>query len=357
MTVANPVLLEVHRGPGIESVHRGILHLVGQDRDLVSLGDPDQVCYPRSGLKPLQALPVLEEGLEEKWGLSDAEITLITASHGGEARHAEAVDQLLQRAGIPIEALDCGVHVPFDRNSRADLIRDGREPSVLHNNCSGKHTGMLLLAQALGHPLEGYTNPDHPVQQRIRRTIAEMSGLEASDLSVSIDGCNAPAFGLSVRAMARALQRFAAPDGLPPERRSACQRVFDAVQSAPDYLSTAKHIDQALVKTTRGRGFVKRGAEGVLGFAIRGEAGGLGGVLKVEDGSTRGYGYSSILLFRAMGFPLEGIEALVSRQTAGVVKNHQGREVGSLQPGAELQATLESLSGQCFPKANDARTG
>src|ERR1043165_878508 len=165
--IAEP-LVEVKRGSITESRHRGHIVAVEPDGNIVaSLGAPHNVTFLRSSAKPFQALPLLLTGAADHFGFTDREVALVCASHNGEPIHTELAASMLKKIGLGPEALKCGVHEPYSVQAAADLRARGEEPNVLHNNCSGKHTGMLAVALQLGAPIDSYENPSSPVQKAI----------------------------------------------------------------------------------------------------------------------------------------------------------------------------------------------
>ena len=186
----NPVLVEVTRGEMVESRHRGSVAVVDHEgRTVLSLGSIEAPIYPRSAIKPLQALALVETGAAEAFGLSDAEIALACASHDGEPRHVSTVEAWLARIGCSTGDLECGPQLPSHEASAATLIRTGREPGPEHNNCSGKHSGFLSVARQLGAPTRGYIDLEHPVQQTVLGILEQMTGLDLGDAPRGIDGC------------------------------------------------------------------------------------------------------------------------------------------------------------------------
>src|SRR6266699_3633601 len=219
-------LVEVRRGSITESRHRGhVIAVDGEGRVIAFLGTPDTVTYLRSSAKPFQALPLLLSGAADRFGFTEPEIALACASHSGEPIHTELALSMLQKIGLGPQALKCGTHEPFSAAETRRLREQGKAPSVLQNNCSGKHAGMLALALQLGAPTAGYDNPDNPVQVAIQEVIARFSGVSISELAMGVDGCGVPVFGVTVRAMARMFARLVRPpadfDGA---TRGACQR-------------------------------------------------------------------------------------------------------------------------------------
>src|SRR5919202_4040617 len=196
-------LVEVRRGAIVESRHRGHVAAVDGDGRLVAaLGEPETVTYLRSSAKPFQAVPLVTSGAADSFRLTEAELAIACGSHSGEDLHAATVAQMLEKAGLDESFLKCGVHDPYDRATAERLHAQGESPGVLRNNCSGKHTGMLLLSRHLGAPPESYDDPDGPIQQAILRAVSQFSGRPEAEIAVGTDGCGVPVFGVSVRTMA-----------------------------------------------------------------------------------------------------------------------------------------------------------
>ena len=173
----NPVLIELTRGALVESVHAGAIAVVRADGEVVAaVGDIARPIFPRSAIKPLQALPFLESGAADRFGFGAPEIALACGSHAGARPHVAGVTAMLAGAGLSTTALACGTHEPMDAAAARELLRSGASPSPAHHNCSGKHAAMLATARHLAEPTEGYWRPDHPVQQRIRRALEDMTG-------------------------------------------------------------------------------------------------------------------------------------------------------------------------------------
>src|SRR6478672_512918 len=209
--IAEP-LVEVRRGAITESRHRGHITAVEPDGTIVSyLGAPETVTFLRSSAKPFQALPLVVSGAADHFGFTDEEVALACASHNGEPIHTVIVASMLEKIGLGPEALKCGVHEPYSAKAAADLRASGKSPTPLHNNCSGKHAGMLAVARHLSAPIETYDHPENPVQLAIGRVVAQFSGIPLEDLSVGTDGCGVPVFGITVKAMALAFARLVSP--------------------------------------------------------------------------------------------------------------------------------------------------
>src|SRR5262245_39186326 len=278
-------LVEVLRGGRVESVHHGAAVLADEAGDVVAAtGGPGLVTYLRSAAKPAQVLPLLMSGAAESFGFTDAEIAVMIGSHGGEAFHLEAVRSILARAGLDESALQCGAHAPFHRPSARALRETGGEPTALHNNCSGKHAGMLALAAHLGAPVATYLDAEHPVQRRIRDVLARLTGLESGSIGLAVDGCSAPTFAVPLRAAATLYARLMAPASLPADLGRVVDRAAGAMRRHPEMVAGTGRLCTDLMRRG-GDGLVaKIGAEGFYGLGYARGGRGYGLVIKIGDG-------------------------------------------------------------------------
>jgi L-asparaginase II len=284
--MTNPILVEVTRGALVESVHRGSVAIADAGGTIrFALGDLESPIYPRSSLKPIQALPLIESGAADAFGLSDAEIALACASHSGEPMHTTRVAAWLARIGCAESDLACGAHASRYEPVAEDMIRRGEKPTRLHNNCSGKHTGFLTVARHWGIAAQGYEQHSHPVQRAVAKALGELTGI-AEELPWGIDGCAAPNFAVPLAAQAHAFAKFAAPDALSSERTTACRRIVRAMIAHPELVSGTGRSCAILMRSCGGRAAVKIGAEGFYAAMIPER--GLGVVLKIDDGASRG---------------------------------------------------------------------
>ncbi|MEZ5964728.1 MAG: asparaginase [Planctomycetota bacterium] len=287
------------RGGVVESEHLGHAVVVRGGEVVAAWGDPDTEVWCRSAVKPLQALPLFDRGVVDRLGLADEELALISASHQGTPMHVEVVDRILHKAGLGRDALACGPHSPFDRRAGLDIARAGGKPERIHNNCSGKHAGFLLLAQACGTPLDEYLIPESATQTAVRAAVAEMMQLAPSQLGVAVDGCGAPTLRAPLSALARAFWRLTNPQQLPAARRAACGRLLQAVSAAPYHLAGRGRLCSALIESAPGRVYPKNGAEGVYAVGVAGLD--LGVAIKVSDGAERAYVPVVVALLRRLG--------------------------------------------------------
>ena len=349
MEHANPVLVEVTRGGAVESRHRGAVAVADPSGRLVATwGDPTTSVFPRSALKPVQALPLAESGALAAWGLGNAELALATASHTGRPGHTDRVAAWLARLGLSAADLECGAHPPTDPATARALAVAGQAPSPLHNNCSGKHAGFLTLARTLGAPTAGYVHPDHPVQRRVTAAIAALTGCDPAAAPCGVDGCGIPVFGLPLAGLATAMARLAAPDGLETGRRLAARQVVAAMQAHPELVAGPGRMGTEIMRRAPGL-VLKGGAEGVFA-AILPEAG-LGVAVKIDDGAGRAAEVAMLAVLVRLGrLPADGRPDLAAWLRPPVL-NVAGRPTGEIRAvlpnGQEVPRTLGAgcLSG------------
>lgn len=330
--MGEPVMLvEVWRGDVAESHHRG--HAVVCDaRGTIraAWGDPDAVILPRSSCKMLQALPLMESGAGDR--LTDEQVALACASHSGAAMHVTRVADWLAELGLGEDDLRCGTQVPEDAPERHRLRAEGLAPCQLHNNCSGKHAGFLMLNQRLGGDPD-YVEVDHPVQRAARAAFEEMCGTAA--LGWGVDGCSAPNFATTVRGLALAMARMADPRGLGAAREAAARRLVGAMMAHPLLVAGPGRACSELMDAMGGTVAVKTGAEAVYTAIL--PAQGLGVAIKVEDGATRASECAVAALLVRLGVA-EAQDPAVVRRLAPAITSRRGFPAGSVRPAPEFYA-------------------
>ncbi len=256
--------VQVARGPMVECVHQLAIAVCDSRGGLIaSAGDPHYVTFMRSSAKPLQALALVETGAAAHFGLTPDEIAQTCASHSGEDIHVRTVRSILAKAGVPEAALHCGVHAPVDRAAARALTAAGLQPTEVHCNCSGKHSGMLATAAHMGWPLDGYWRTEHPLQQLILQNVGAMAGIDPDRIIIGVDGCGVPVHGMPLSAMATAFARLADPSGLSPERASAVRAIVSAMQAHPPNVAGHGRFTTAVMEKARPDIVAKSGAEAV----------------------------------------------------------------------------------------------
>ena len=336
-----PILVEVTRGAIVESRHRGAIVAVEPDGTIAAqLGDGDLITSTRSTIKPFQAIPFVTSGGADHFGVSERELALVCASHEGEPFHVERVAGLLARADLDESALRCGAHAPYNADAARQLERNGLPFTQLHNNCSGKHTGMLLTAVHRRLELDDYYKAEHPIQREIISVLRRMADLEG-DIPTAIDGCSAPTFGVALRSLALAFARLANPQAasLDAEVAVASTRIVHAMIAHPEMVGGTKRFDSDLMRIARGKLVCKIGAEAVYGIGViacERYPRGLGIALKIEDGSYRGLGPTVIETLGQLGVLTESEQAELAAYYRPDVDNRLGLKVGEVRAVFDL---------------------
>jgi L-asparaginase II len=351
----NPVLVEVLRGGAVESAHRGAFAVLDADGGVVAaVGDIDRPIFPRSAVKLLQALPLVESGAADALGLSDEELAIACASHNGEPVHTEVVARMLARAGLDAAALECGAHWPYLDTAARALVQQGREPDALNNNCSGKHAGFLCLACALhsgnsGGPnlrqyARGYVAPEHPVMREVSAALQAATGFDLNASARGTDGCSIPTHAVPLRHLALAFARAGTGTGLSDGHARAARRLRAAVAKAPYMVAGTGRFDTRVMERFGERLFCKGGAEGVHCAALPQR--GWGVAIKMDDGNTpRAADVVMAALIEAFVALDDGDAALIDALARPVLKNWNGIAVGGLRPATALSSLPAAGSG------------
>jgi L-asparaginase II len=332
--MTNPILVEVLRGMLVESRHRGAVAVADADGAAVlAIGDVTTPIFPRSAVKALQALPLVEAGAADAFGFGDEELALACASHSGETGHVAGVTRMLAKAGLDAAALCCGAHWPMAQPAVAALARTG-EPSALHNNCSGKHAGFLCVACAKGIDHADYWRLQHPVQREVRAVLENLTGAALSDDRCAIDGCSVPTWAIPLQNLAHAFARFATGISLAPERARAAARLRTACAQKPWHVAGTGRFCTEIVQLLGMRVFVKTGAEGVYCGAL--PELGLGIALKCDDGAGRA-AQAVMAAIIARFLPLGDAERVaLARFERPTLRNWNGFEIGALRVTAAI---------------------
>ena len=333
--VTNPVLVEVIRGSLVESVHRGSVAVFdASGKAVVEIGDVGRPVFPRSAVKVIQALPLVESGAADAFGFGDRELALACASHNGEPEHVELARSMLRKAGLDEAALECGAHWPSFAPASAELARSGGGPNSLHNNCSGKHAGFICTCSYGGVDQTGYVAVGHWMQEQVRDAMEAVTGAPHGVDNCGIDGCSIPTYAVPLDRLAHGLARLATGSGLGPQRVTAAKRLLSACMAEPFFVAGTERADTTLMQRAPGRLFVKVGAEGVYCAAV--PELGLGIALKCDDGATRAAEVMiSAVLARLLRVDRELSERLGVLANP-IMRNWNGFEVGRLRPTSVL---------------------
>jgi L-asparaginase II len=287
-------VVEVTRGAIVETVMFGAGVVVdASGKVLASVGDMGTVTFLRSSAKPFQALPFVEMGGVERFGLSERELAMMCASHHGTDEHVSVVTGMQEKVGVNESDMLCGSHQPSDDATWRAMVLRGEKPTPRRHNCSGKHTGMLAHAVMRGLPTQDYVSPEHPIQQTILQTFAEMTGMEPGQVITGTDGCSVPTFAIPMYNAALGFARLADPRGLPGCRADALRHIFKAMSSHPDMIAGPGAFDTVMMEAGGGKFVSKEGAEGYQCMAIAPgtlgpDAPGLGMAIKISDGDLTG---------------------------------------------------------------------
>jgi L-asparaginase II len=333
--MTNPVVVEAWRGGRVESEHRAAGAVVdAQGRVRFSFGDVVKPVYPRSAVKALQALPLVESGAADTLKLSDPELALACASHSGEASHVALAAAMLDKAGAAEPTLCCGSHWPLGADAARALARTGERPSQLHNNCSGKHSGFLCLSAHQGWRFEDYVAPEHPVQQAGRAAIEEMTQEKLGDERRGVDGCSIPTYAISLKGLALGFARFGSGAGLSAATAAAADRLRRAVVANPAVVAGTGRFDTEWMSRYGAKSFTKTGAEGVFVAALPDL--GLGIAVKADDGAGRAAEVViAALIARFAGFDESELGAAKAFLEPDL-RNWRGLVVGALKAAGPL---------------------
>ncbi len=324
-TAAEP-MVELWRGGLLESVHRGHAVICDDQGQIVeSWGNAGEIIFPRSSCKMIQALPLMESGAFDAAGLTEAHAAFACASHYGAGLHVQMARTWLTGLGMGEADLRCGSHEPTDKVERNRLIKTDESPCQYHNNCSGKHSGMLTMNQHLKGDAE-YTEVDHPLQVQIKQAFEEVT--DETSAGWGVDGCSAPNFACSLHGLARAMGRFAGATGTGDKRDRAMHRLTRAMAAYPELVAGDTSCDTELMRAMDGRVTLKGGAEAVH-IAIIPELK-MGVALKIVDGGYRASDSVIAALLVRLGV-LQADHPYTQKRLNVVQRNWRGKETGLLK--------------------------
>ncbi|MCB2054440.1 MAG: asparaginase [Geminicoccaceae bacterium] len=324
-----PIAVEVCRGAHVESRHAVSAVVVDASGTILAqAGDIGQAVFPRSAIKPFQAIPLIETGAAERFAVSREELALACASHGGEPMHVERVAAWLARLGMDDERLGCGPHRPTHLPSADALVRAGERPRRLHNNCSGKHTGMLAVALHMSEDPDTYLQVDHPVQRRVRAVLDRYTGDRVVD-PPGTDGCGVPSWPIPLQGLALAVARFGADEA------PAAVALRRAMTAHPELVAGSGRCCTAVMRAAP-HILAKTGAEGVFVAAVPERRIGL--ALKATDGATRAAEVTLLAIFERLGLLDDRAREALAPFARPVLRNFAGTEVGEVRPAADWLA-------------------
>ena len=318
------IMCRVMRGDFIESMHVAYAVVVDGDGQIVkNWGDPDYLTCVRSALKPFQASAAVSAGATDAAGFTSAELALMCASHNGEEIHIQTAKEMLEKLGYDMSYYECGSHAPYDRKSKIELIKNSQEPTPLHNNCSGKHAGMLCLTKYLKADPAGYTNVEHPVQQAIMKQVMKFSELE--DFPLAVDGCSAPVPFMTLYNIALMYQKLASVD------HEDLSPLYDAMVSNPMLVAGTDRFDTDFIEAMKGHAVTKVGGEAIRGIGFRKDDGSVLGIaIKMLDGNQRCVPSVALAVLENLKLLTSAVIEKLKKYTNITLKNHRLLEVGSI---------------------------
>ncbi|WP_075618918.1 asparaginase [Paenisporosarcina indica] len=329
------ILVKVSRGELVESLHRGHVAVVNSKGELLySLGNPLEVVYARSSMKPLQAIPIVETGAAEHYNFDHADLSLTCASHNGEDQHTNRVQSILERAELSYSDLQCGTHNPRWQDTYEALIKANGVVTAIYNNCSGKHSGMLATAKHMNESTDDYYKIDHPVQQRIMEAISDLTEVPKEDIAIGIDGCGVPVHGIPLHNLALGFAKLADPVQLPAKRQEAINKITTAMMEAPEMVGGTERFCSDFMRVLDGRMFGKAGAEGV--YCIGDKETGIGIAIKIEDGNGRATSPVAVEVLSQLGLLGEHQKEQLNEYHHPTLKNARKEKIGELLPDFTL---------------------
>ena len=331
--MSDELLVEVTRNGTVESRHFGAAVVCDfEGRVVESWGNIERLVFPRSALKPMLAIHLIESGASDHYSLSDAELSLACSSHQGELIHQELVESWLSRLGLTEDHLACGPVLPEDTERAHQLLASGQQGCRLHHNCSGKHTGFLTTALHLNLALDNYHLLEHPLQQLSMDILSDLAGVDLKQYPMGIDGCGLPAPTMPLIQLGRAMARFANPVGLSATRAQAIYRLHQAITNEPLYVAGHGTVVTELNDVTKGAVLAKTGAEGILTAAL--PALGLGIALKIADGSARARSVALLAILDRLDVLSDEDKHKLESHIAPTIVNSRGLTVGEIRPAA-----------------------
>lgn len=334
-----------YRGPAVENRHQAHVAVVdAQGRLIYAFGDPQRLTLPRSAVKPAQALAVLETGALERFGFDEADLALMCASHSSEERHVTRARAMLAKANVSEAEMRCGGHPAISDAVQREWIKRDFTPTPVCSNCSGKHAGMLAAALAMGRQTKDYERADHPLQQHVKRTLAELVDLDDAQIAWGIDGCNLPTPSFPLERLARLFVKLADAVDQDPlserasPRQAALARIYRAMTTHPELVAGEGRFCTTLMNAFGGNVVGKVGAEGSYGLGVRAGAHGVAGVdgpigvaAKVEDGNGAVLTAVVTELLHRLGIGTPSQRAQLDRFRAPAINNTVGLEVGRME--------------------------
>lgn len=278
----NPILVEVYRANILESFHRGSICVVNEQNEVVfSKGNIEQICFPRSAMKFIQVLPLIELGGIEKFNFTLEEIAIMCGSHNAEKEHIAVVNSILLKIGLAKNDLFCGPQYPSSKRDANKLIVENKKPEHIHNNCSGKHAGMLALCKLIGAPIHDYINPNHPIQQLILNYVEKLYEYPKEKMITALDGCSAPIYSIPIINQAIGFKNLTS-NNYEYKLQNACKIMLEAVAKYPFMVAGSNRYCTDMMQICAPQIIGKTGAEGIFCLCLPSQK--IGVCIKIDDG-------------------------------------------------------------------------
>jgi len=336
------LFVEVTRNGTVESRHFGAAVVCDYKGDIVaSWGDVESLIFPRSALKPMLAIHLIESGASDRYSLTDAELSLACSSHQGEKMHQDLVESWLNRIGLTENHLACGPVLPEHPESAHQLLASGQQGCRIHHNCSGKHTGFLTTALHLDVPLDDYHLIENPLQQLSLDILSDLANIDLKQYPMGIDGCGLPAPTMPLLQLARATARFAKPVDLSDSRAQAIYRLHQAITNEPLYIAGHGTVVSELNEVTNGSVLAKTGAEGIVIAALPEK--GLGIAIKIADGSARARSVALLAILDHLGALSAEEKNKLQAHISPTIENSRGLTVGEIRPAKSWLSDLNVI--------------
>lgn len=333
----NPVLVDVIRGDMIESRHRGSVAIVDSHGQVeLAIGDVLSPVFARSGIKPIQALALVETGAAKAYSLGHAQVALACSSHNGSTTHVDIVRNWLGKIGCSEDDLECGPSLPWTDEAKQELYETGEAATTAHDNCSGKHTGFLTVCKHMDFPVQGYARFEHPLQQRLLGVLEQMTGMELFEAPKGIDGCGIPTIGVPLGNIALAMARLGDPHDQPETRQAACRRIRTAMANEPYLVAGKDRFCTRVIGALGQAALVKTGAEGVYCATLTDKK--LGVAIKIDDGSRRAAEAVMIRLLQNLDIITERAKGQLLNLLEPSIQSRAGKMVGLVRIADGLPA-------------------
>lgn len=324
------IIAKVYRGDTVDLTHIGHIAVVDYTgKILYYYGNPHRTTFARSSAKPIQAIPTIESGAVDAYGITDKELALFCASHSGEAFHTDAVKSVLKKAGLDEKYLQCGVHDPIAGYVTQELKNKGLKAESIHCNCSGKHAGMLITAKHLREDLDTYYQSQHPVQKRIMKTLSEVCQYDEDKIITAIDGCGVPVHALPLYKFAQGFARLSKPEVLGNKRQKVVSRIINAMTSYPEMVAGTDRICTDLMAICGDKLFAKAGASAYYAIGLKDK--GIGLTFKMEDGNRNILAAMVLETLRQLEIITDKELNQLDKYLVKEIRNHKNEIVGKTE--------------------------